>query len=388
MSEKLQKLNIALATHSRATGLSQMLSLWLQKRAKKLIFIDHPLPPAKKYISFCTVFEKGKVTGTSQTFDVHIPFVFIYFKDILLTFYFGFKNPCDIAIGVDNINAFSFILLKKIGKVKKVIYHTVDYTPKRFGNPVLNNIYHSLDRFCCYNADISWDSSSRMIEARVKNGVDKKRIAKIIITPDGSNFDPKKRLAIEKIERNTVVFLGHLRKGLGLELLIDSFADAAKQVAKAKLVIIGGGPLLESLKSQTKKLGIENRITFTGFIESHEKVDDILAKGAISIAMFEPVKDSLEYYSDVGKPKVYLAAGLPVIITKVPEIALEIEKRKAGIAISYDKKSLSLAIIKLLRSDALYRQQRKNAIELSKKYIWSNIFEQAFSQTLKDLKCI
>lgn len=392
MSEKeiktrLKELNIAIVTHTRSTGLSQFLRDWLSPKTKNLIFIGHPLYPTQTDNSTMNVYKKGVLKKTYNSPFLYTFGMLLYLKDAFFTIYFILKSKetIDITIGVDNLNTIVLLLLKKLNFIKKVVYHTVDFTPNRFSNKILNFIYHWIDRYCCYHADIIWNSSGRMTEGRVKNGLDESRMARVIITPDGSNFDPKKRLPIDKINRKMVVFLGHLRERLGIELLIEGFSDVVKKEKDAKLLIIGDGHLSDKLKKMTQKLGISKNVIFTGFLERHEDVDKKLKKGAIGIALFEPVIDSFEYYSDAGKPKVYLAAGMPVIITRVPEIADEIDDKKAGLIIPYSKEALTIAILNFLQNNKLYEETRKNAIKLSQKYIWNNIFYDAFSKTLDHL---
>ncbi|MEX2007729.1 MAG: glycosyltransferase [Candidatus Levyibacteriota bacterium] len=381
----LGDLNILIATHTRTTGLSQVLKEWLLSRSKEVVFIGHPLYPDRYHNSEMEIYREGKLLKRQKSSFLIKSGILLYLKDACLTFYYVWKckNKIDLAIGVDNLNTAVLLILKNLGRIRKVVYHTVDYAPNRFKNKILNNIYHAIDRWCCYNADIIWNSSARMNDGRVKIGADKRRIAKTIITPDGSNFDPKKRLPTSRIDRNLIAFVGHLRERLGLELLITAFADVLVRVKDVRLLIIGDGPMLKDLQKLAKELKISENVTFTGFIEKHEDIDEKLRKASIGIAMFEPLKDSYEYYSDAGKPKVYLAAGLPVIITSVPEIAQEIDEKEAGILIDYDRKELANAIIKLLGENKIYLKYRKNAIELSKKYIWQNIFSSAFSQTLR-----
>ncbi len=128
-------------------------------------------------------------------------------------------------------------------------------------------------------------------------------------------------------------------------------------------------------------LGLGNKVVFTGFLESHDDVDEILRTGAIGLAPFVPDKRSYEFYSDVGKPKAYLAAGMPVIMTRVPAIADEIEREKAGIVIDYDKKQLEDALYTLLTNHRTYKVFRDNAVRLSRKYQWPNIFEDTYRKT-------
>jgi len=377
-------MTILLVTHSRATGFSQMLRNWLKDRVQTFVYIDHPLYPNPKINSFLAIYKNGVLRQNYQSRFLIKPGPFLYFKDVLMTIYYVFKSKekFDLAIGVDNLNTLTLLLLKKLKRIKKVIYHTVDYTPHRFSNRILNFIYHFIDRWCCYHADILWNSSGRMNKGRIKNNAKKDKIALTIITPDGSNFDPKKRLPLAKINRKMIVFLGHLRPGMGLEMLLESFVKVRQKVPEAKLTIIGDGPLIKKLKEIRQQKNLSTSVTFTGFIKSHQDVDNILKKAAIGLAPFEPIKESIEYYSDVGKPKVYLAAGMPVVITKVPEIALEIDKKKAGIAVNCNKSDFANAMVTLLENDSLYKEYRRNAIELSKKYCWSKIFADALTKTL------
>lgn len=381
----LKQKRILLVTHSRNPGFSQTLLEWLKPMAKEIVYIYHPLLPAPDTRSQIRIYRGKRIILSNNSFKIYGPNFLIYLKDFFYTIYFvlKIKRSFDIGIGVDNLNTTALLILKKLGKIGKVIYHTVDYSPKRFENPFLNRLYHFLDRYSSYNSDILWNSSGRMNEARIKFGADAKRISKTVITPDGSNFDAKKRLPLSKIDRKKIVFLGRLRTGMGINLLISAFSQVIKKVKDAKLVIIGGGPLEDEVRKKIKEENLIRNVFLTGYIKSHSDVDEILKICAIGVAPFEPKKDSLEYFSDVGKPKAYLAAGLPVVITKVPEIAIEIHSKKAGFAINYKEEDMVETLLKLLENDNLFAKYRKNAILLSKKYIWSNIFEKAFSQTLK-----
>ncbi len=91
-------------------------------------------------------------------------------------------------------------------------------------------------------------------------------------------------------------------------------------------------------------------------------------------------------YADPGKPEVYLGCGIPVIITKVPEVTFEISKREAGIAINYDSHELSNAINTLLNNDILYEKYRENARRFASEICWNVVFIQGLSKLL--VKCL
>lgn len=346
--------------------------------------ISHPLHPGSGVQSKLSVYRNTERHQYTVASGIPGPFFLNFLKDYFLTVYWVIKTGIryNIAFGTNNLNTLSLLALKKLGRVKKVVFINIDYTPSRYDNPILNALYHWFDRVCCYSADVLWNGSPRTNEARIRNGMDEKKIVQTVIIPDGSYFNENKRLPLSKIHRLRIIFLGNMRPVMGVELILDAFTEVLKTVPTAGLLLIGGGSELEKYKRRAKNLGLGNRAVFTGFLESHDDVDELLRTGSIGLAPFVPDKKSYEFYSDVGKPKAYLAAGMPVIITRVPAIADEIERQNAGIVIGYNKKELTAAIVRLLTDTKRYEFFRKNAIRLSKKYTWSHVLTKAFTQTV------
>lgn len=387
---RLADKHILFVMHTRITHFLEVFRDFTAPQCATYTIIDHPLHPIPGTTSKLIVYKKKAIERRSILPRIPGPYTLNFLKDFLLTIWWGLGSGIvyDIGIGANNLNTLSLLVLKKLGRVRKVILMCIDYSPNRYDNPVLDWVYHWMDRMCCYHADIIWNSSGRMNEARIKNGVDRARIAATIVMPDGSNFDHTKRLPINRIDRNLIIYAGHMRPVMGVELILDAYKDLLKRVPAARLLLIGDGPELEQYKAYAKQLGLKRKARFTGFLKTHEEVDTLLRRGAIGLALFAPDKSSYEYYSDVGKPKAYLASGLPVIITRVPEIADIIEQKKAGIVIRYEKSELVSALVLLLSDDKIYRLYRSNAIKLSKEYIWENIFAKTYRYSFDYLKTL
>ena len=56
------------------------------------------------------------------------------------------------------------------------------------------------------------------------------------------------------------------RKGVGV--LIEAWGKLIKDCEDVLLVILGGGPLEEKLKDQSRMLGIEENVKFCGFVNN------------------------------------------------------------------------------------------------------------------------
>lgn len=377
----LKHKKIVIVTHVFATGPAQELEEYLKNRVKELLFIGHPFSYASDIRSFYKRYEKGTLTKEKKALSWKLPGLLMWFKDIVYTIFWTLcsKGKFDLYVGADNLNAFTGLFLRKIGKVKKVIFYTIDYLPKRFDNKILNGLYHWVDRYCVRHSNQNWNLSSRIAEQREKRSATKGKSTPQIVVPIGTHFNRIKRLPIEKINRKHLVYMGHLREGQGIELIIASLPEAVKRIPDLKLLFIGTGHLKNKIEEETGKLGVRSFVEFTGYIEEHKDMERILVRCAVGLAPYEPSPHSLARYTDPGKPKQYLACGLPVIVTRVPEIAKEIEKWPMGITINYDKKELADAIIRLLEDEQFYNKCRKNAVEFASGLSWNKIFERALA---------
>ena len=382
-ADALSRLSFAIVSHVAFTGHAQELENFLKKRSSKLMFIRHPFSYATQKKSRATICEKGILKVDVEFPQVRGPEILLYLKDILVTFFFflKFRSRFHVYVGVDPLNAFVGLLLKRLGFVNVVIFYVIDYVPVRFRNSVLNNLYHSIDQVCVCHANYTWNLTSAMADARERRGINKKETHQMVV-PTGTHFEKNKQLPFDKIDRTRIAFLSHLRECQGIELILEALPEIVKEVPSAKLTVIGTGPLEEYFKAEVKRRDLEGNVEFFGYIENHDEIEKIIAKCGVGLAPYVPVSNSFTWYADPGKPKVYLGCGVPVIITKVPEIAYEISKHGAGIAIKYDKTELTTAIVKLFKNEALHRQFRRNALDFASKNTWNKIFLRAFNQLI------
>jgi len=118
------------------------------------------------------------------------------------------------------------------------------------------------------------------------------------IDADGynGNLEPK--------PENLIVFLGRLADEKQIDKLIRAVA-IMDPALDAKLEIVGGGELEAKLRSLAASLGIENRVTLTGFVEQ-DQLRDALQRGSV-FAM--PSTAELQSISTMEA----MASGLPVV---------------------------------------------------------------------------
>ena len=123
---------IIIVTHETFYGVPHALRDYLVgKKVEKLIFIGLPFIEQKK--SSLTLYKNGRLILTKSINQI-ISGIASYILDFFLVLYWVIKQKekYNTFIGIDVLNALAGLMLKKIGRVEKVIFYAMDFTPRRF----------------------------------------------------------------------------------------------------------------------------------------------------------------------------------------------------------------------------------------------------------------
>jgi len=380
--------NIVISTHVYATGPAQDLKEYLiLEKIERIFFIGHPLFYDKKLDgSGFEKYENGELIEKKYAKIKKIPEVISYIKHIMKSIRWVRKTGLkwDLFFFFFNLNALAGIVLRRFGRVKKVVYYVIDYNPKRFANPIINWIYHKVDQFCVKHSDETWNLSNRMKVARKKYfGFDKGNQVEV---PIGIWF---KRYKISKrSESPTLAFMGHVLKKQGVQHIIKAIPKIVKKIKNFKFLVIGGGDYVGALKKLSKDIGVEKLVEFTGFIESHKDVEKRLSAASAAAVIYEKYDEkgdlSFTYFADPGKLKSYMASGLPIVLTDVPHNAKEIERKECGKIVNTGTDNIANAVIEMMSDRKRLAIYQKNAREFAKKYDWDTVFSKNLDRVLKN----
>lgn len=381
---------IIIATHVYTTGPSQDLKKFLiDEKIEALLFMGHPLfyntllkgSGYEKYV-------KGKREKEMYAKHVKIPFLVSCLKDFLLNIIWGIKygRGSDLYIGFNNLNSLSGVILRNLQVVKKTVFYVIDYNPKRFKNKLLNYIFHQVDRFCVMHCDEVWNLSPRMEEGRKEylnlSGGNQK------VVPLGVWLDRIKVPDFEEVEKHTLVFSGHILEKQGIQNVIKAIPEIIEEIKDFKFRILGDGEYLEVIKKMVRELGIERCVEYVGFIEDPRDMEKMLTKCALGVAIYEK-KDAdgnvpFTYFADPGKLKLYLACGVPVLLTDVSYNAKMLEKKKCAVIIDGKAGDIARSVIYLMKNEDTLKEYRDNAISYSKEFSWDAIFNSNLKRILSD----
>lgn len=137
------------------------------------------------------------------------------------------------------------------------------------------------------------------------NGIDTARFAPA--TPESAHAT-RLRLGYNP-EEVVIGAVGHLRQEKNHFRLLAAFADLAAK-RPAQLLLLGEGPLREALMDQARKLGLADRVQFTGVVSDP--------------SAYYPAMDILAMSSDTEQMPLAvleaMGAGLPVLSTDVGDV--------------------------------------------------------------------
>ncbi|OBA82268.1 alpha-(1-2)-phosphatidylinositol mannosyltransferase [Mycobacterium sp. 1164966.3] len=133
-------------------------------------------------------------------------------------------------------------------------------------------------------------------------------------------------------ERPTVVCLSRLVPRKGQDVLIKALPSIRRRVDGAALVIVGGGPYLDTLRKLARECGVADHVTFTGGVAT----DELPAHHALADVFAMPCRTRGAGMDVEGLGIVFLeasATGVPVIAGESGGAPEAVQHNKTGLVI-------------------------------------------------------
>lgn len=282
----------------------------------------------------------------------------------------------DIVIAQDSLLAVISLIMKYIGRCKKVVYYSHGVGLSRFSHSFINRMYQFLDYIAAKYSDYNWILTTSMLPVRNDQHIS---ITKIFHVPAS--------IPISTINRkntstgNNLIYIGVLDDRNGVTLLPKIMKIVLQSIPDATLDIIGDGPFRNELTEIIRSLKLNQHIRILGLKKFHE-YSQILTDYAIGLAPYRNETDNLTSKTDPMKIRIYNAAGVPVITTKGFHFSHEIEKYKTGVTADFSSENFSHEVVSLLQNRTILQSMRTEALAYSKKYDIYSIYRKTFSQML------
>lgn len=202
----------------------------------------------------------------------------------------------------------------------------------------LKSAAHWIEKKVCCDAAKTIVVSTPLKEYLVSIGVPERNI---LVLPNGVNSDKffprnksKRPLSTAGYGDQDVVigFVGILRHWHGIDMLLEAFRTVSDRLANCKLLLVGDGPIRQSIEAQANKLGLKHKVTITGRIH-HQHVGDYMAMFDIAVS------PKATFYASPMKIIEYMALQKAVVAPDMPNIRDLILSGSTGVLFEPDSAS-------------------------------------------------
>ncbi len=196
---------------------------------------------------------------------------------------------------------------------------------------------------------VSFIAVSEAIRRRaISYGIPARKTAVQYIGVDTSTFTANGRPILERELK--VLFVGRLIEKKGCEYLIRAFATVQRAVPEARLVIVGDGPLRESLQRLAMKLDV--RVEFCGVLSAAEVREQLNLARVFCLPSVQAANGDAEGFGLVILEAQ--ASGVPVVTSALGGAIEGISEGVTGYSFAArDIDTLTTRLIRLLTDDAI-----------------------------------
>lgn len=269
-------------------------------------------------------------------------------------------------------NFFLVSLLRKRKVFEKVFYDDCDFFPDHLDS---KNIFSRMalswkERLAVTRGDGVISVSDNLAQLRKSQGA-----KKVIVVPNGVVLEHFLDARHKDIHPPTLVYMGFLSDAWGVDLALEALPLIKNVISEVKFLIIGYGDKMKKLIELAEKLGVKDSTIFLGK-KPYGKLSKYLKRADVAVAIYKKSK-FIEYASPL-KIREYMAAGLPVIASKIGEVENLIKESGAGELVDYSPESIASAAIKILADEDIRKKYSENSVRYAANFEWNNIIEKAF----------
>lgn len=188
-------------------------------------------------------------------------------------------------------------------------------------------------------------------------------------------YDP----AVTKYDEPTVLYLGRIKKYKSVQHLILAFQRVIKQIPNARLMVVGDGDYLPTLKQLAERIGLGERVEFPGYVSTAEKVDRMRRA---HVSVMPSLKEGWGLTNIEAN-----SVGTAVVAADSPGLQDSVRDGETGFLYPYGNiERLAERLVTVLTDGDLRRRLEANAREWSERFDWDSAarkFEGLLLETVK-----
>ncbi len=157
-----------------------------------------------------------------------------------------------------------------------------------------------------------------------------------------------------------LVYVGRLAKEKNIDFLIKVTAELKKFDNNIKLIIIGDGPVIDSLKELAKKLNLQKEVLFTGYFKKDQVIKAYQSSDLFVFASKTDTQGMVILEA--------LACALPVVAVKDLAFTNMVKQGVNGFLVRENKKEFASKALEILNNKKLYNKMANNALKIAQDF--------------------
>ena len=169
--------------------------------------------------------------------------------------------------------------------------------------------------------------------------------------------------ADRRTERPTLLFVGRLKQYKRLDLVVKALPAVVAAGHDVELIVAGEGDQELALRSESRRLGVEDRVRFLGFVGDEEKI------ALLSEVWLHVLTSSKEGWGITNLEAA--ASGTPTVASDSPGLRESVLHDETGVLVPHgDVPALAEAIVSLLGDPGRRADLGARARRFAERYSW------------------
>jgi glycosyltransferase involved in cell wall biosynthesis len=292
-------------------------------------------------------------------------FLFYASFNFRLFLFLLFRRKIDILVANDLDTLPANYLVSKLRGIP-LVYDSHEYfteVPELIGREKVRSFWLRVEKWIIPNLTFAYTVSQPIADIyKTTYGVNFEVIHNYPLIKKEAGFF---QLPFDKGGDKLLIYQGSVNMGRGLELLID----VTGEMDNIKFVIAGDGDIRESLEKKVKDRNLGHKIFLIGKIP-FQQLQSLTMQADGGVSLEEDL--GLNYrYAMPNKLFDYIQAGIPVLVSSLPEMKKVVEKYKIGmIAENREKEQIRDMLKDLLFNVEKRASWKEGLVRAAKELCW------------------
>jgi len=289
----------------------------------------------------------------------------------LRLFFYLLFHKADILVANDLDTLYANHWAKKFKRKCKLMYDSHEYfigVPELISRPRVQNFWRRIEKRTLPKVDKMYTVNESIAELYRKEYKREIFVVRNIadVLPSYQNKS-RKELGLPE-DKKIVIFQG---AGINIERGAEELIDAIHLIENSVLIFVGGGDVIEQLKQKVKQNKLEDKVLFFGKIPYGELMN-FTRVSDLGVSLDK--NTNINYrFSLPNKIFDYINAGIPMLVSDLPEIKKIVEGYDIGlICPNHEPKIIAEYLNKILKNELIYKRLKNNTLKASQELTWQN----------------